>query len=64
MFSALTTFEGLCGFRPYGEVCTYLETVPELKTAVGLEESSSFISACKGELLLFMNTVKYLTVTI
>ena len=48
MFLALTTFEGLCGFRPYDEVCTYFETIPELKTVVGLEESSSFISACKG----------------
>ena len=48
MAIALTTFEGLCGFRPYHEVCTYLETIPELKTVVGLEESSSFISACKG----------------
>ncbi|CAB4022471.1 Mannose-6-phosphate isomerase [Paramuricea clavata] len=48
MAIALTDFEGLCGFRPYDEVATYLETIPELETVVGMEESSSFISACKA----------------
>ena len=47
---ALTDFEGLCGFRPYDDVATFLETIPELKTVVGAEESVSFVSACKGEL--------------
>lgn len=47
--TALTEFEGLCGFRPYDEVATYLERIPELKTVVGVEESSSFISACKSK---------------
>lgn len=47
MAIALTEFEGLCGFRPFFEVATFLETIPELQTVAGLQESSLFISACK-----------------
>jgi len=32
---ALTEFEGLCGFRPLSEIKTFLQEVPELKSAVG-----------------------------
>ncbi|XP_028409346.1 mannose-6-phosphate isomerase-like [Dendronephthya gigantea] len=48
MAIALTDFEGLCGFRPYDEVAKYLDTMPELRTVVGIEESSLFVEACKG----------------
>lgn len=47
MAIALTEFEGLCGFRPFCEVAAYLDKIPELQSVVGLEESSSFLSACK-----------------
>lgn len=36
---ALRDFEGFCGFRPVHEILTFLQSVPELKTAVQLDEA-------------------------
>lgn len=49
MIIALTEFHGLCGFRPYREVADFLIKIPELKSVVGVDESSSFITACNGK---------------
>ncbi|KAK0717413.1 mannose-6-phosphate isomerase [Lasiosphaeria miniovina] len=42
MAIAITPFEGLCGFRPLGEIVHFLETVPALLQLVGEEEASEF----------------------
>ena len=42
MALAITPFEGLCGFRPLGEVVHFLETVPALRGLVGEEEAKAF----------------------
>lgn len=49
MAIAITPFEGLCGFRPLGEIAHFLETVKPLRTLVGEEEASQFIQAAKDE---------------
>ncbi|XP_054858590.1 mannose-6-phosphate isomerase [Eublepharis macularius] len=35
MTIALTTFDGLCGFRPVEEIVTFLQTVPEFRALIG-----------------------------
>ncbi|XP_009990731.1 PREDICTED: mannose-6-phosphate isomerase, partial [Tauraco erythrolophus] len=35
MAIALTTFEGLCGFRPVEEIVSFLQSVPELRALIG-----------------------------
>ncbi|EHK25830.1 uncharacterized protein TRIVIDRAFT_85530 [Trichoderma virens Gv29-8] len=49
MAIAITPFEGLCGFRPLGEIAHFLETVKPLRTLVGENEASQFIQAAKQE---------------
>ncbi|PTB41184.1 hypothetical protein M441DRAFT_140440 [Trichoderma asperellum CBS 433.97] len=49
MAIAITPFEGLCGFRPLGEVAHFLETVKPLRTLVGEHEASQFIQAAKEQ---------------
>ncbi|UKZ65954.1 uncharacterized protein TrAtP1_007141 [Trichoderma atroviride] len=49
MAIAITPFEGLCGFRPLGEVAHFLETVKPLRTLVGEDEAAQFIQAAKDE---------------
>ncbi|ODQ63185.1 mannose-6-phosphate isomerase [Nadsonia fulvescens var. elongata DSM 6958] len=49
MAIAITPFEGFCGFRPLGEILTFLDTVPELVTLIGGPEvSQSFQKAVRG----------------
>ncbi|PNP48637.1 hypothetical protein TGAMA5MH_00328 [Trichoderma gamsii] len=49
MAIAITPFEGLCGFRPLGEIAHFLETVKPLRTLVGEDEASQFVQAAKNE---------------
>lgn len=49
MAIAITPFEGLCGFRPLGEIAHFLETVKPLRTLVGEDEASQLIKAAKEE---------------
>ncbi|KAI0233694.1 Mannose-6-phosphate isomerase [Lamellibrachia satsuma] len=39
---ALTSFDALCGFRPYNEIAEFLTYIPELETVVGRENSEAF----------------------
>lgn len=49
MAIAITPFEGLCGFRPLGEVAHFLETVKPLRALVGEDEAAQFVQAAKDE---------------
>lgn len=42
--TALTPFEGLCGFRPLAEIQKYVETVPELAAVIGQETATALTS--------------------
>lgn len=42
--TALTPFEGLCGFRPLTEIKKFVELVPELSAIIGEEPSSAITS--------------------
>ncbi|XP_064615035.1 mannose-6-phosphate isomerase-like [Liolophura sinensis] len=44
---ALTPFQGLCGFRPIKQVANFLETIPELRAAVGNEYTLKLIAASR-----------------
>ncbi|EOO04208.1 putative mannose-6-phosphate isomerase protein [Phaeoacremonium minimum UCRPA7] len=48
MAIAITEFEGLCGFRPLGEIAHFLEHIPALREFVGEEESKAFIDTVKA----------------
>lgn len=48
MTIAITPFDGLCGFRPLGEIAHFLSTVPSLKSLVGESEAEEFQAAIKG----------------
>ncbi|KAI9787011.1 MAG: Mannose-6-phosphate isomerase [Peltula sp. TS41687] len=48
MTIAITPFEGLCGFRPLGEITHFLETVPSLRKLVGENTSKSFQTETQG----------------
>lgn len=43
MAIAITPFEGLCGFRPLGEIAHFLDAVPALRQLVGEETAKEFI---------------------
>ncbi|KAH6627274.1 mannose-6-phosphate isomerase [Chaetomium sp. MPI-SDFR-AT-0129] len=43
MAIAITPFEGLCGFRPLGEIAHFLDAVPALRQLVGDETAKEFI---------------------
>lgn len=49
MTIAITPFDGLCGFRPLGEISHFLSTVPALKKLVGEKEAEAYQSAVKGQ---------------
>lgn len=49
MAIAITDFEGLCGFRPLGEIAHFLSSVPALRGLVGEDESKSFIATVRGQ---------------
>ncbi|XP_006822952.1 mannose-6-phosphate isomerase-like [Saccoglossus kowalevskii] len=42
---ALTTFEGLCGFRPISQIVGFFKTVPEFKAVVGTDGVDQLTSA-------------------
>ncbi|KAI1823384.1 mannose-6-phosphate isomerase [Xylaria intraflava] len=49
MAIAITDFEGLCGFRPLGEIAHFLASVPALRQLVGEDVSKAFIAAVRGQ---------------
>ncbi len=49
MTIAITPFDGLCGFRPLGEISHFLSTVPALKNLVGESEAEAYQSTIKGQ---------------
>ncbi|KAJ2976117.1 hypothetical protein NUW58_g8168 [Xylaria curta] len=49
MAIAITDFEGLCGFRPLGEIAHFLASVPPLRQLVGEDASKSFIATVRGQ---------------
>jgi mannose-6-phosphate isomerase len=49
MAIAITPFEGLCGFRPLGEIAHFLDTISPLRTLVGEEVASAFVQAAKSD---------------
>lgn len=48
MAIALTSFEGLCGFRPPTEIAHFLQTVTALRDFVGSDISKIFVDAVKS----------------
>lgn len=49
MTIAITPFDGLCGFRPLGEIAHFLQHVPSLRQLVGEEPAKRFEQAVKGQ---------------
>ncbi|KAI3333225.1 mannose-6-phosphate isomerase [Ustulina deusta] len=49
MAIAITDFEGLCGFRPLGEIAHFLASVPALRQLVGEDVSKGFIGTVRGQ---------------
>ncbi|KAI1422909.1 mannose-6-phosphate isomerase [Xylaria sp. FL1777] len=49
MAIAITDFEGLCGFRPLGEIAHFLASVPALRRLVGEDVSQGFISTVRDQ---------------
>lgn len=49
MTIAITPFDGLCGFRPLGEIAHFLKNVPTLRQLVGEEAASSFEKTISGQ---------------
>ncbi|KAI8630042.1 mannose-6-phosphate isomerase [Xylariaceae sp. FL1651] len=49
MAIAITEFEGLCGFRPLGEIAHFLASVPALRQLVGEDTSKAFIATVRGQ---------------
>lgn len=48
MTIAITSFEGLCGFRPLAEILHFLKTVEPLRKLVGSQAASDFEQIVKG----------------
>jgi len=48
MTIAVTPFEGLCGFRPLGEISHFLENIPALRQLVGEEAAKEFTDTVKS----------------
>ncbi|KAJ8107174.1 hypothetical protein ONZ43_g6820 [Nemania bipapillata] len=48
MAIAITDFEGLCGFRPLGEIAHFLSNIPSLRSLVGEEVATNFITTVKS----------------
>ncbi|KAI1140031.1 mannose-6-phosphate isomerase [Hypoxylon sp. FL0543] len=49
MAIAITDFEGLCGFRPLGEIAHFLSSVPPLRQLVGEDAAKAFIATVRGQ---------------
>ena len=45
MTIAITSFEGLCSFRPLNEISHFLTSVPSLRTLVGEDNAKAFTTA-------------------
>jgi mannose-6-phosphate isomerase len=48
MTIAITPFEGLCGFRPLGEIAHFLATVPPLRKLVGESAAKEYETTIEG----------------
>ena len=48
MTIAVTPFDGLCGFRPLGEISHFLSTVPSLRKLVGESAAKEFQDQVSG----------------
>lgn len=48
MTIAVTDFDGLCGFRPLGEIAHFLKTIPQFRELCG-KEAKEFEEAVKGQ---------------
>lgn len=48
MAIALTTFEGLCGFKPLDEIATILHEFPEFEVLIGKDHIQSFTADSKS----------------
>ncbi|KAK5651682.1 hypothetical protein OQA88_11748 [Cercophora sp. LCS_1] len=48
MAIAITDFEGLCGFRPLGEIAHFLSTIPALRQLIGEATAEEFVSTVTG----------------
>ena len=48
MAIAITSFDGLCGFRPLAEIAHFFGTVPSLRKLVGGDQAGKFESTIKG----------------
>ncbi|KAK6070524.1 Mannose-6-phosphate isomerase 1 [Seiridium cupressi] len=49
MTIAVTDFEGLCGFRPLGEIAHFLAAVPAFRELVGEDDAKAFIATVRGQ---------------
>ncbi|KAI1490230.1 mannose-6-phosphate isomerase [Biscogniauxia mediterranea] len=49
MAIAITEFEGLCGFRPLGEIAHFLSSVAPLRQLVGEDTAKAFIATVRGQ---------------
>ena len=46
--TALTPFEGLCGFRPLAEIQNFVKTIPELAAVIGQEAADAVAASASG----------------
>jgi mannose-6-phosphate isomerase len=49
MTIAVTPFDGLCGFRPLGEIMHFFQNIPSLRKLVGEEEAKNFEDTVTGK---------------
>ncbi|KAJ4370238.1 Mannose-6-phosphate isomerase [Didymella sp. IMI 355093] len=49
MTIAVTPFDGLCGFRPLGEIAHFFQNIPSLRKLVGEEEAKNFEDTVTGK---------------
>lgn len=49
MTIAVTPFDGLCGFRPLGEIAHFFQNIPSLRKLVGDDEAKNFENTVKGK---------------
>ena len=49
MTIAITSFDGLCGFRPLAEISHFLSKVPSLRSLIGESAAAEFQSAVQGQ---------------
>jgi mannose-6-phosphate isomerase len=49
MTIAVTPFDGFCGFRPLGEIASFLQYVPQLRELVSDEKATAFLDTVAGK---------------